>query len=786
MFGTAETKPRQQPYWWTEQPPNPQEQKPIQFGGLEFSKLPFNDYGWYKINGEEFRGPEIGHISAPMMPMDEVIAWVEELTPTITDSLYVLDAKRRVMMGLIEAEKAKRGLQTQEVEQFSERRAFEQRMKELENELAYQKSLNAKGQQMKMKSNQEEQFQMMTEKASTDQTAADTHQIMLNMMERLAHDKPGDTVMQQMLRDASNSIQNQKQKAFARQEELASTRNLAERYENKLRRPQISRDPRYSQETVRKLEPHNILKAIKPFNPDHNPGTADFTDTWLYILSYTKSLGPLTENSYIDILLLVLQGQAHKIVYEMTMNRMDLDDILDTLSNLYCTKKTILDDMRDLNTFKRNSGEPIMRTMSRARLLVEKLKYLYPQGSWQDSCDRILMSLLKQVISKKTRMYIDIEEKKKLKLGIFLDYKACLDMVDTYETTHEEIPKQEVVTTVNACSGVPVSLDTNFTSEKDELKEKVTKLEQMFVNINALDPNDRRSVKERTRSASRERMRQKDRPQPKHFQNQMESFKKLQQEEKMEVDKRDQQRSRNPSYDKNNYQQSGYDRKRIYRDNKERDDKENKQYDKYAKSSHPALEYNRSRSYDNNRSQSYDNKRGQSVESYRSNQSRPGSSNSYYNNRNSSRDSNYRNSSRQGDYNRGNRSQSRESYYSRDRNNSRSRYDSRDRNYQSRDRNYSGQRRNQDNRSRPRERFNNSNNGNSRDRQRSPDRNRLNRNFSKDNFDRRNDQKQKQEGVVHNHYYVQCPHPKINSAQPESDQFPIPGQKAIEFIPSKN
>ena len=62
----------------------------------------------------------------------------------------------------------------------------------------------------------------------------------------------------------------------------------------------------------------------------------------------------------------------------------------------------------------------------------------------------------------------------------------------------------------------------------------------------------------------------------------------------------------------------------------------------------------------------------------------------------------------------------------------------------------------------------------------------MNRNFSKDNFDRRNDQKQKQEGVVHNHYYVQCPHPKINSAQPEPDQFPIPGQKAIEFIPSKN
>ena len=726
--------PRSLDFWINQPPPDSSELNPITFGGLHFSRLPLNDYGTYTVGPYSFLGPMVTPIRAEQMPMEDIIKWVEELTPSVHDPEILIEAKSRVMMGLIQNEKAKREHRLTDHPKAYEQIMTDHRIKTLEAELAYQKALNNKTPQMTMKSNHEEQFQMISDKASTDKTAADTHQIMLQMMQRMAMDKPNDPVLQEMLLNASLSIQSQQQKATAKEMELASTKQLAERYENKLKRPITSDKQEYTIETIKKLEPHNILKAIKPFDPDKNPDTIDFSNTWTYVLSYTKSLSPLTEASYIDILLLVLQGQAHRIVFDMSCNRASLEDILETLSNLYCIKKTILDDMKDLNTFKRKANESIMRTMSRAKLIVQKLQHLYQPNSWKESSDRILMSLLKQVISKKTRIYIEIEEKKKLKLGLFIDYKSCLDMVDTFETTHDEVPKGEIVTTVNACSGVPVNLDSNFTSENDDLNERVSKMESFFAQNNAFDPNDRRSAKERTKSASRDRMKQRDKPVKKSYIKQMEQYKKVNDEEKMEVDRQKKQKA--ITFEKNSNHQSGYDRKRITKDNRDKDKRENKKYDKYTPKSSSSNDRSRPRERSN---RSYNKER--SYSNNRSSGSRPASGASNYStqSRNSSRNS-YRESSRS--QSRNNRSSSRNSYQSRD--NSRNSRSGRSR---------------------------------ERDQKRSPNNKNLNRDFSRENFNRKsgssnNSSIPAKQAVVNNYYYKFEPNypgyiPGVSVAHPQ-------------------
>ena len=86
----------------------------------------------------------------------------------------------------------------------------------------------------------------------------------------------------------------------------------------------------------------------------------------------------MTKNSYIEILLQVLQGKAYTDVYDMNKRNAGLKEILDTMTHIYCKKKDINDEVREINKFKRLPEETIMATMSRAKLLVHRVKSMYP------------------------------------------------------------------------------------------------------------------------------------------------------------------------------------------------------------------------------------------------------------------------------------------------------------------------------------------------------------------------------------------------------------------------
>ena len=539
----------------------------------------YNDYvnmGDRDYSGEafynrdpNFRPPPKQDIDGPMMSKEEVLYWHNYLKPLPHDSTEQKIWKKRFFNHMMAIQNCK-----------IERQRARQRDDELEKtflkavaDFKINKLNNPEMHKFKMKSTQEEQLGIIKEKCDTDRTVADTNHMMLTMIKKLAADKPMDPSFQQMFTIATEKVNQQTKEAYEKKAALEGTRVMAHVYEHRLERPLITTDPYYDAATLKRLEPRNVLQAIKAFNPENNQNNVDFSDTWRHILTYTQKMR-LTEQTYIEILQMVLQGPAHKIIYDMARDNASLNDILDILSNLYVKKKTILDDIREVNTFKRRAGEPIITAMSRARILVEKVKHMYSTYSWAENCERLQISILKQIITPATRKHIDLEETNKLRLGLLPDYLSLLQMVDTYEAAHDEIPKTEILTTVGACSGVP-SLPPDMVSSPSEIiNTKIQNLESMV--LNAIDTRDRRSVKERTKSRSKDRASSsRERSRKDLFERQMKQYAKTEESE---------QKSKSGKDDKSaqSYAQTGYDRKRSLKDKYNKNKKDQKTIDKYV------------------------------------------------------------------------------------------------------------------------------------------------------------------------------------------------------------
>ena len=361
-----------------------------------------------------------------------------------------------------------------------------------EAELSQKAYRENQSKKLRLKTPQEQQLHLMREQTAAEKQAAVGQQMILSLIKQLAEGRPNSDHFNELLLKAHNKVKSIETQVSSRQTLLDETNDLAKLYKTKLERPKVKLTDDYPASTYKLLEARNVLSAVKPFNPEVNKDQ-DFSDTWRHILSYTRS-AELTEQSYIDILAMVTQGYAHNIVHDLSREGQSLDHILDFLTRLYCKKKTILDDMADLNKFKRRPNESIECAMSRAEILADKVKPFYPKECWQFSCEKILTSVLKQIISKNTRKYIEHEEMKCLHLGAILDYKAMLNMIDTYEHANQETPQQEVGITADACSGVPVSHDFNYetkitSSDEKALADKIKSLEAAIqtLNVNAGD-----------------------------------------------------------------------------------------------------------------------------------------------------------------------------------------------------------------------------------------------------------------------------------------------------------
>jgi len=272
---------------------------------------------------------------------------------------------------------------------------------------------------------------------------------------------------------------------------LVHTKSVAESFKTSLRMPPLAlTEAGYTDALRKKLEGKNVVSAIRKFNPDKDP-EADFTDTWNHILLYTKGF-TLTTSSYLDILLYLLEGSAYRSLMDMTESKLGLAEILKTLCSLYSKRKTMLDLIQNINDFTRHANENIEKTMSRATIVIEKVRGNFPAAEWDSNRDRMLQSILSQVISKATKAHLDAEERKCLMVGAKMSYQSKLDTVDSFEHANNELPRHSVATVINACTGTPIDSKFNFEGNKS------------YYQINAVVPREKRSAM-KARSKSRDR-----------------------------------------------------------------------------------------------------------------------------------------------------------------------------------------------------------------------------------------------------------------------------------------
>ena len=294
-----------------------------------------------------------------------------------------------------------------------------------------------------------------------------------------------------------------RQQADGKARQIKQAENLANVYTSKLEVPPLAQNnAHYNAFIYSKLQAHNVGMAMKRFNRDKDP-QADFADTWNQILNYTKDF-LLTEQSYFEILLSLVEGSAFKVANDMVRHGFTLADVLDNMEMQFCKKKTINDYIDDINNFERMQDEDIGSTMSRAQITVQKICKHYPSSEWESNKERILNSILGQVITANTRANLEVEEAKHSRIGTKMSYKAKLDHVENHEKAYDEKPMHAVKTVINACTGLPNVKRVDSTQQMLKRLETLEK-QQKAIALNVSHPRVQRPrSSSRPRSSNRE------------------------------------------------------------------------------------------------------------------------------------------------------------------------------------------------------------------------------------------------------------------------------------------
>ena len=313
---------------------------------------------------------------------------------------------------------------------------------------------------------------------SGERSMIDTTSCILNVLKKL---RPNDKEISKIIETANENIEKQRLINIQSQKEIEHTQTLAKYYQPHLEMPDVYNfSDMDCYDTKMILEHRNIRAGIEPFNPDKNENS-DFSNFWDRVLAYTKG-HKLCENSYIRILNTLIQGDASRTFTELVKMERPLQDILKTLNDLYSTRRTILTDIDELNNFIRNPGENISKAMRRATILVERIAKMYDPVIWKvNKRHEILLSIVKQIITDNTRKHLESTEIKYWKTGTTLSYDAIIDLVDTYESTYNEIPNNDMELTINVCSGSLIHTRQKNTPKVNKIEKiKKTKKDESF------------------------------------------------------------------------------------------------------------------------------------------------------------------------------------------------------------------------------------------------------------------------------------------------------------------
>lgn len=311
------------------------------------------------------------------------------------------------------------------------------------------------------------------EKLVKTQTASITQQsVLVDLFEKI---QPRDCEpaerkqIKELLDIARKGILSQQEQMEQSQAEIIQSKQVASFYSPSLAKPDLYEYTDMSiPGTKEALQAKNIKATIDTFNPDKYP-ESDFSDTWRQILLYTQNY-KLDEKAYMNILTILIQGKASREIYDMGKSQTPLYDVIQTLGDLYAKRRTIVDDMNDLNDFKRKPKEPIHTAMQRAKMMSERVRHLWPAPTWNTHKRmEILLSILRQIITHETKKHVEYEEMKYWKTGTTLEYNAMLDTVETFESTNDQIPTTERKLIINVCTGSPKPIQGNPKHKTDPL-----------------------------------------------------------------------------------------------------------------------------------------------------------------------------------------------------------------------------------------------------------------------------------------------------------------------------
>ena len=244
-----------------------------------------------------------------------------------------------------------------------------------------------------------------------------------------------------------------KQTYIEQKQELMRVEQIAERYQPTLESPKYQMPPEDYRRHHSTMSMKNITNNVPKFDPDDEKNNK-FNHTWQAILQYGR-LEYFNEEEYKHALSSVLMGSALDTYQEMARQGHTLRHMLDTFADLYAPRNTIEEDQREVDNFTRKANEPIRTTMTRFSCLVDKIRCLSNPISWPDIKYKMCKSVLKQVISIKTRQFLDYEETKIKKVGGQFEMKELIELVNDYETSHDEIPTEDTAIVYCEASGEP-------------------------------------------------------------------------------------------------------------------------------------------------------------------------------------------------------------------------------------------------------------------------------------------------------------------------------------------
>jgi hypothetical protein len=252
------------------------------------------------------------------------------------------------------------------------------------------------------------------------------------------------------------------------QYEVDRAKQLSQKFKVSIAMPFIRPEPPGFSRRDDFFQPRNIRAGTIPFQPgSQHPNT--FHDVWERILQFARGEF-FQEHHFMRVLGFVLHGDALRTFNDLEAAGHGFKYILETLADIYATKRTLLEDQKAVDDFIRLKEEALDIAMKRCGILVERLRPMYDDLAWPEIHHRMMRGVLKQIISAKTRRHVDLYEKGILKEGGHVAVTALISMAQVYEESHDEVPKKDNPTVFQTASGEPKIWMAEAAQTQSELK----------------------------------------------------------------------------------------------------------------------------------------------------------------------------------------------------------------------------------------------------------------------------------------------------------------------------